>query len=435
MFFRRKRKTPETETNPEEKKKSLWRRIKGIDWKNPVNRWKLLFATLFVLIVGGGAFGGVLAFTNSPTFCASCHEMQPEFATFEASAHSQISCVQCHIQPGAVNMLTHKVKSMKEVYYHVTGIPEQIVQTPGEAIPNISCQQCHTTNRLVTASGDLMVNHKKHIDEGIPCITCHAGVAHGKIADRKLNTEKDRHLWTAENTKQLMTKKDMDPNMGTCIDCHDKVNKGQKPWEDISYSLPRQVEHGKKKEDLPADHAVHEEKDSTTQGIILQAIGLQLSDVKLSMECKTCHLEINIPKNHQVKKWGERHGNDAVKEVNKCVGCHEDAKWIKEVPVDDIHERLKGSDDKETYTPDLNVVKTSTRTNKFCSTCHSNRPPGHLDSDQWLTKHAGQAKAKEEKQRCYVCHDKQKPQRETTDPKAPTDVYCQYCHRTGFKGE
>ena len=41
----------------------------------------------------------------------------------------------------------------------------------------------------VTASGDLKVNHKGHIDEGIPCITCHAGVVHAKMAARGINTE------------------------------------------------------------------------------------------------------------------------------------------------------------------------------------------------------------------------------------------------------
>ncbi|WP_240035307.1 cytochrome c3 family protein [Neobacillus notoginsengisoli] len=433
MLFRRKKKPPETETHPKEKKKSLWRRVKEIDWKNPVNRWKLLFATLALLIVGGGGFGGVLAFTNSPTFCKSCHEMQPEFATFEASAHSQISCVQCHIQPGAVNMLTHKMKSMKEVYYHLTGIPEQIVQTPGEAIPNISCQQCHTTNRLVTASGDLMVNHKKHIDEGIPCITCHAGVAHGKIADRKLNTEKDRHLWTADNAEKLMTKEYMDPNMGTCIDCHDKVNKGQKPWEDVAYSLPRQVEHGSSKvETADANKA---ENTGKSQQIILQAIGMQHEDVKLSMECSTCHKEVDTPATHKRDKWKVQHGETAYKNVDQCVNCHKDTKWAKEVQPQNIQTLINHSEGKEQHSRSPEEKRSTLRTNEFCNACHGERPPSHGDSDDWLTKHAKKASTKPEKETCFTCHDKQKPQPESTTAKPPTDIYCQYCHRTGFKGE
>ena len=163
MAFWGKKKEKETETREERKKpgliRRLWRKFRAIDWKNPVNRWKLLFASLVAMIVVFGGGYGVIAFTNSPTFCHSCHEMAPEYATYTNSAHNQISCVQCHIKPGMTNMLTHKVKSLKEVYYHVTGIPEQIVQTDDEAISNENCLQCHSQNRLVTASGDLKVNH------------------------------------------------------------------------------------------------------------------------------------------------------------------------------------------------------------------------------------------------------------------------------------
>ncbi len=60
--------------------------------------------------------------------------MAPEYTTFTASAHSEITCVQCHIKPGFINMMTHKVISLKEVYHHVMGIPEQIVQTEHEAV-------------------------------------------------------------------------------------------------------------------------------------------------------------------------------------------------------------------------------------------------------------------------------------------------------------
>lgn len=144
--------------------------------------------------------------TNSPTFCASCHEMAPEYSTFTASAHNQISCVQCHIKPGFTNMITHKMKSVKEVYYHVTGVPEQIVQTEEEAVSNENCLQCHSKNRLVTASGDLKVNHKGHIEKDIPCITCHAGVVHAKMATRGINVEEVRGEWTKESAEKLMEK-------------------------------------------------------------------------------------------------------------------------------------------------------------------------------------------------------------------------------------
>ncbi|CEG29057.1 cytochrome c3 family protein [Bacillus sp. B-jedd] len=452
-FWRKSKPTeinPETETREGKKKvgliRRLWRKFRNIDWKNPINRWKLGFALLFGLIAMSGTAYGAIAFTSNPIFCSSCHEMAPEYQTFKASAHSEIKCTQCHIEPGAKNMVLHKIESMKEVYYHIVGPPDPIVQTV--PVMKVNCGQCHSDNRLVTATGDLKVNHKGHVKEGVPCITCHAGVAHAKVVDRGINGSETYDHWTKENIKKLMTKEYTNPNMGTCIDCHDKVNKGEKPWEDIAYSLPVNT-HGAEKSEggektVTATAEPHEagvtgvqgshETTQKTQEIILQAIGKQKKDVKLSMECFTCHKEVAIPKSHEKVKWNESHGGTALNELNECINCHQDTKWIRDIPKQDIMTLLKDDGKKEKYIPNIKTVKDQSRDAAFCSTCHGNRPPGHVDSDTWLTAHASKAKTNEAKATCYVCHDKEKPA-EGTKATAPTDVYCQYCHRTGFKGE
>lgn len=445
-FWRKKNKETDPEMREEKKKVGLfrrfWKKVRNIDWKNPVTRWKLMFISLITLIVVGAGGYGVIAFTNSPTFCSSCHEMAPEYTTYKASAHNNISCVQCHIKPGAINMMTHKVKSLKEVYYHVTGVPEQIVQTEEEAISNENCLQCHTKNRLVTASGDLKVNHKGHIEKGIPCITCHAGVAHGKIAARGINTEEVRGRYTEETAQKVMEKKYMDPNMGTCIDCHDKVNKGEKPWKEVSYLVPPNPEEIDKKleenKNTRSENAENLAKvhDKKTQDIILQAIGKEKKDVKVSMECETCHKKIKVPANHKVTSWNKAHGGTAVKELNQCMDCHQDSKWIKEIPKEDIISLLKkkGQESKaHKYTPNIAAAQEQSRINQFCSACHANRPPSHEKSNYWLIGHANKARTADEKEACFVCHDNKKPKDNPSSVKAPTDVYCEYCHRTGFK--
>jgi nitrate/TMAO reductase-like tetraheme cytochrome c subunit len=443
------------ENNPETREnrkkgpiRRLWQMFRSIDWKNPVNRWKLLFVSLVGCIVVFGGGYGVLSLTNSPTFCASCHEMAPEYSSYTASAHNQITCVQCHIKPGTINMLTHKMKSMKEVYYHVTGVPKQIVQTEEEAVSNENCLQCHSKNRLVTASGDLKVNHKKHIDKDIPCITCHAGVVHAKMATRGINIEEARGHWTKESAQKLMEKKYLRPNMGSCIDCHDKVNNGEEPWKDVAYNVPPNPEEMEKKleekEKAGSSEAAKEdeskevttaEHDQKTQEIILQAIGKQKKDVKISMECKTCHKQTDIPKTHKNVDWNSNHGTTAVKQLDKCVNCHQDSKWVREIPKEDILSILKMGDQKEKYVPNLTIVKEQARTNKFCSACHADRPDSHGESNQWLTSHAVKAKTAEMKAECFVCHDREKAKADSTNAKAPTDVYCEYCHRTGFKDD
>ncbi|CRK81391.1 cytochrome c3 family protein [Neobacillus massiliamazoniensis] len=437
-----KKKTTEPESREERKAgpiRRLWQKFRNIDWKNPVNRWKLLFVSLIgcIVIFGGGY--GVLSLTNSPAFCSICHEMQPEHTSYTASSHNEISCVQCHVKPGMVNMVTHKVKSLKEVYYHVTGVPNQIVQTEEEAISNQNCLQCHSKNRLVTASGDLIVNHKGHINDGIPCITCHSGVVHAKMGAREINVAADRSKWTPENAQKLMEEKYLKPNMGTCIDCHDKVNKGEKPWKDVAYSVPpnpeekkADTEKVKSSEGTDAAQAAH---NKNTQDIILQAVGKQQKDVKVSMACETCHREIKVPKSHKIDDWKTNHGATAIQSLDTCMNCHQDSKWEKEIPKEDITTILKLGPQNSKYTPNVTVTKEEARTNKFCSACHSKRPPGHEQSNDWLTGHSVKASTPEAKAECFVCHDNAKPSPNSTDAKAPTDVYCQYCHRTGFKSD
>jgi nitrate/TMAO reductase-like tetraheme cytochrome c subunit len=447
MAFWKKNRKREPEELPEEKKAGLIRRlylkIKSIDWKNPLNRWKLLFASLFSLLILMGFVGGAIAYTSTQSFCSVCHEMAAEHVTTQAGAHSEIQCTQCHIEPGAVNLVVHKVMSLKEVYYHIIGPPDPIVQTVGVLDEN--CKQCHSKNRLVSATGDLIVNHDGHIDEGIPCISCHAGVAHAKVVERGINDSTTYDAWTKDNAKKLMGKQYMSPNMGTCIDCHDKVNQGEKPWKDEAYSLPENPHKEQAGESDSNDgHKVEaaENKNETeknaherTQDIILQAIGQQKADVKLSMECFTCHQEINTPKNHDNEVWNQSHGDFALGELDQCINCHQDAKWVRKFEKQDIEELLKGSQEKEQYTQNMVIVKEESRQNHFCSTCHANRPPGHLDSDTWLTAHAPKAQTNEEKAGCYVCHDKEKAEGSTEGTHATTEVYCQFCHRTGFKSE
>ncbi|WP_342433005.1 NapC/NirT family cytochrome c [Neobacillus sp. FSL H8-0543] len=452
-FWGKKNKEKDPESKEKKKKPGLWQKIKNINWKDPINRWKLLFASLvaFIIIFGGGY--GVISFTNSPTFCANCHEMAPEVTTHTASAHSEITCVQCHIKPGFVNMMTHKVISLKEVYHHVMGIPEQIVQTEHEAVSDENCLQCHSKNRLVTASKDLIVNHKGHIEEGVPCISCHAGVVHAKMAARGINTEEVRGHWTVDVAEQMMEQKYLAPNMGTCIDCHDKVNNGEKPWKDVAYLVPPNAEHVEKEvkekttpatteatteEEATEAIAAHEEK---TQEVILQAIGKQTKDVKLSMACETCHQRVKVPQNHRVANWNGDHGGTALQELDQCVDCHQDSKWIRDIPKEDLVSLLKMAEVKEEdkdhkYTANITVVREQSRINKFCSACHSERPESHAESETWLTSHADKAATPDLKAECLVCHDREKPKADATDlATAPTDVYCQYCHRTGFKDD
>lgn len=434
MKFWKRRELGTEPKEPKERKPGLlkrrWRKFRRIDWKNSVNRWKLLF-TLFAGLVLAGVFTyTAIALTSTPAFCSSCHEMAPEYQSFSVTSHNQIKCTQCHIPPGAKNLVVHKISALKEVYLHFTKQQPNPIKM-SEPIPNEVCMQCHSRNRLVTATGDLKVNHDKHVEKQIPCVTCHKGVSHAKVVERGLNTNDQYDYWNDQNVKKLVADTYTRPNMGTCIDCHEQVNQGKEPWKEETALKENEQKVSGQPTDMVEDPKQKEEQREKTVTRILQALGKQQQGEKpkISMDCFTCHKEINTPKNHDIKNWSQNHGQFALQELNKCQKCHQESKWIKEMPKESITVLLSKNYTEKPYQPNLAEVKTHARESSFCSTCHKNRPPEHLDSDRWLTAHAEKAKNLEKRSECFVCHDYAK----TPKTNAPTDVYCKYCHRTGLK--
>jgi nitrate/TMAO reductase-like tetraheme cytochrome c subunit len=381
--------------------------------KNPVKFLVIGLIGMIALIASGY---GVHSYTNSPSFCSSCHEMAPEYTSYKQSAHNQISCVQCHDKPGFSNIIGNKKNLIKAIKSHYNSeIPKQILQTNIQIVSSENCLKCHSKNRLVTATGDLKVNHPGHIKEGIPCITCHEGVAHSKIAARGLNTAKDRDKWSSTNVKKLTNELYTKPNMGTCIDCHDKVNNGEQPWKDIAYSMPPKPEEAVTTE---------ENQDKKTQKLILQAIGKQSANVKISMECTTCHKIVKVPKLHKNPDWPVNHGTTAIQKLDQCQNCHQDSKWIKKVPNEDIMTLLQKDKQNVKYKPDYEQTKNHSRTNQFCSTCHSNRPPSHTQTI-WALDHVLASSNENERQKCLICHDEKES---STTIEAPA-LACQTCHK------
>lgn len=410
------------------------------------NWWKFIFVSIFIFIVFLSIGAGVNGYTNSPNFCSSCHEMAPEYLTYSQSAHNKISCVQCHVPPGVQNSIQGKKDLLYEAVTYLRYNPTQITEKEKFAVKNENCLQCHSKNRLVTASGDLKVNHKGHIEKGIPCITCHAGVAHSKVAERQINLPKNLDYWTKSNTDKLISDKYVNPNMGTCIDCHDKVNKGQEPWKNQTYIIPKnssqkidkQLMNFKLAPGLDSEDKTQvnvEQQDKNTQGIILQALGKQTQNVKISMKCETCHRKIKVPNTHNDTQWSVNHGLTAMQELNKCLTCHQDSKWIKDVPTENIKDLLTSHSKEDQSKPTYQQVKDESRKNKFCSTCHSQLPPSHAKENAWNVGHIYAAANEDERLKCYICHDQEKPKDDNkTSVKAPTSLSCEDCHKNGFEG-
>jgi len=419
-----------------EKKPSLWRRFRSIDWSNPVNKWKGIFFGSVALVGIAGFSVAAFTVTSTTAFCKTCHEMAPEYASHQTSSHENVSCATCHIPPdGPVSFVMHKVGALAEVYYHITGIPNPLHQTEGKAVPNRTCQSCHSENRAIDeyTTGDLIVNHQGHIDAGIMCVNCHAGVAHGKVAERGLIYSEDLKYWDADDfdtANLLITERDRRPNMGTCMECHIKVNDGQKPYEDVKYVIPNFVrEDGKKiteRATLVYDYINPDTNEPMTQADILRLSQPKSGD-KISMACSTCHTSITTPASHADSGWGGAHGDVAMKDAESCLSCHDDINWVRRLEHEEGGYKAaleKTKKDNAVTLPD------SIRENQFCNSCHTDRPKSH-QTDRWLALHASNSKTDEAKQGCYTCHNKNEP-KDNEKTNAPANTSCATCHKTGF---
>ncbi len=319
----------------------------------------LLFLVLFFSI---GFFG--LETTSSSKFCSSCHEMKPEYYTWKASTHSEVDCVSCHVQPGVKNIAKDKAEGVVELYKQKTNTYTAPIQMPKE-IPNSACETCHNMEtRAVTASGDLIIPHDKHLAKDIKCTQCHSGVAHGKIAERNVTFKSDYTKWDTSLGKSMMSDiKFTNPKMETCMECHE------------------------------------------ARGI--------------STACKTCHSTEMVPKSHKKESFkNETHGETAKNDVLKCNSCHQ---YMSEIKIKDL-ENVPASQQFLSMGTIQNKslpAEEYAKENTFCKKCHTTRPPSHVKG--FVNTHGSIAKKSTKK--CLACHDYQK-----TGFNKTTNVTCSSCH-------
>lgn len=144
-----------------------------------------------------GAVVGLLAFavavpvyfTATPKQCASCHEMEAYYESWQSSSHEEVTptCLDCHVEPGFLNLAWYEVAFYGEIVGHLAGADVEMagVTTPGLE----SCQRddCHSLNTEAPYSEEVLVAHKTHVeDEGIECPDCHPGVVHEGVGGRSM---------------------------------------------------------------------------------------------------------------------------------------------------------------------------------------------------------------------------------------------------------
>jgi NapC/NirT cytochrome c family, N-terminal region. len=123
-------------------------------------RGKLL---AFVLVAGFGSFltvGGVAVaqWTETADFCGRCHTMGPELKGHALSAHRELACAECHVEPGIAGWIKAKINGTRQLIEVITNNFPTPIPPPGhEDLPpsTDTCRRCHDVTQLVDNGGPI----------------------------------------------------------------------------------------------------------------------------------------------------------------------------------------------------------------------------------------------------------------------------------------
>ena len=114
--------------------------------------WKIII----LMVIAAGSLGVFLSFgppkliakTETPIFCSSCHVMQSQFeAWFHVGAHRSIRCVDCHLphENMPVYYFWKSIDGAKDVIVFYSGrTPEQVtISDRGKNHVQGNCLRCH----------------------------------------------------------------------------------------------------------------------------------------------------------------------------------------------------------------------------------------------------------------------------------------------------
>jgi nitrate/TMAO reductase-like tetraheme cytochrome c subunit len=169
---------------------------------------------------------GSVRYSESPSFCRSCHIMEPYYKAWQGSAHKDVACVECHYPPGSPQTLIwKKFQAMSQVAKYVT---RTYSSKPFAEVDDASCMRegCHSTRLLegkILTKTNIHFNHREHLTKTkrgrqLRCTSCHSQVVQGRHIEVTYETCFLCHF------KGRGEGRDLKP-LGGCTGCHDVPNR------------------------------------------------------------------------------------------------------------------------------------------------------------------------------------------------------------------
>jgi hypothetical protein len=392
-------------------------------FKDPASRPRFIIWALVAVLIIAGVMIPVLGVTSTRWFCSEgCHKVQDDTITaYEHSAHSEISCMACHMPVAAnpVIFLIHKAEALGELVQTISGsytLPLNAESEVALTMTEDKCTQCHSpATRTFTPSPGMKIDHKIHQDKAITCPLCHNRTAHVEDFPLTLKNPKSGEPSTKHADFMTMTacfrchgQEPKAPAPGACEACHTPDFELRPPSHEASGAFiakhgeialevdkevkktlletGQQVVTGERKAEFAAAERQNGPKGGETLGQMLPPVGA-------INECGTCHKDAfclachGTPMPHSAefkepKDVKDPKGHPVVSKLipEKCVMCH-----TKEKP-NFCNECHHGTEVDYTYDPaqpwaqqhpkavaksGLKSCLTTCHAAKFCADCHT----------------------------------------------------------------
>lgn len=297
-----------------------------------MNKTLRIFILVSILILAGTlGFGGFYAYwsvARPEKTCASCHEISSSVKTMGISAHTRISCFECH-GTAFSNGLHSLSEKLQMIFSHLRSKPESedIRMSEAQYLETMErCVKCHETeyadwkssgHSATYAAIFLDEKHNKTEQLNFDCLRCH-GMFYEKTINELVEPISIEGPWRLKDKEK--TRQPVIP----CMACHHIHSPGT-PAKAPDYSKPDSIFYQRNLENNSVGFYSRHEKmhfPLTQLPVPIMFNGtdtVKASDDPVYRLCVQCH----APSVWHQARQGDDRTLRGVHEGLSCTSCHE----------------------------------------------------------------------------------------------------------------
>lgn len=196
------------------------------------------FAVLVILLAVSAEY------TSRPSFCPTCHYMEPFYQSWKTSSHNKVECVQCHFEPGLEGKIKGKLNGLVQIVNYISSSYKK--RKPWADIPDNTCARsgCHENQAFkdtVYVTKGINFNHKHHLQElkrgkKLKCTSCHSQIVQGSHMQVTYTTCFNCHFKKSDDPEHKLDK------LSNCKTCHSLDSKTPEQLASMRYNHTTVVE-------------------------------------------------------------------------------------------------------------------------------------------------------------------------------------------------